>query len=173
MARANTRSGGSRYKFKVSYPKLFIYISESADTSYPIIKRRIAWLIGKWVSEDCASPNSPRIWEVLIHLLKDRGPGTDSVVRLTAATALRECLDVCIPLRTCPGRPTDLKLLQRINFERECFAPFLPIAVTEMIRLLGEADTFESKHRIDHSLNVLIEQAGEQVAAHHISLTSR
>ena len=33
-------------------------------------------------------------WEVLIHLLRDRGEGTDSVVRFTAASALRECVDV-------------------------------------------------------------------------------
>ena len=31
--------------------------------SYPIIKRRIAWLIGKWVSEDSTSPRgSRRFW---------------------------------------------------------------------------------------------------------------
>lgn len=34
------------------------------------------------------------MWEVLIHLLRDRGEGTDSVVRFTAANALRECVDV-------------------------------------------------------------------------------
>lgn len=28
---------------------------------------------------------------------------------------------------------------------------------------MGEADTFESKRRIDHSLNVVIEQAGSRV----------
>jgi hypothetical protein len=45
----------------------------------------------------CTPANDPNIWELLIHLLRDRGPGTDSVVRLTAATALRECIDVrCI-----------------------------------------------------------------------------
>jgi hypothetical protein len=38
------------------------------------------------------------IWEVLVHLLKDRGPGTDPVVRLTAVVALKECLDVCYPI---------------------------------------------------------------------------
>lgn len=29
---------------------------------------------------------------------------------------------------------------------------------------MGEADTFESKRRIDHTLNVVIEQAKETVA---------
>ena len=63
-------------------------------SSFPILKRRIAWLIGKWVSNEGTTPNSPLIWEVLLYLLQDRGPGTDSVVRLTAAVAIRECVDV-------------------------------------------------------------------------------
>jgi hypothetical protein len=33
---------------------------------------------------------------ILVHLLQDQGPGIDAVVRLTAAAALRECVDVCI-----------------------------------------------------------------------------
>lgn len=119
---------------------------EAHDTNpnYPIIKRRIAWLIGKWVSEDCASLNDPRIWEVLVHLLKDRGPGTDSVVRLTAAMALKECLD-------------------SVDLNPEYFVPFLPTAVSELIRLLGEVDTFDSKCRVDQSLNVVIEQSRERI----------
>ncbi|KAG5650759.1 hypothetical protein H0H81_011150 [Sphagnurus paluster] len=120
--------------------------SEARDPNptYPIIKRRIAWLIGKWVADSCTSPNNPRIWDVLVHLLKDRGPGTDYVVRLTAAVALKDCLDT-------------------LEFEASFFEPYLPIAVAELIEMMGEADTFESKRRIDHSLNVVIEQMKELV----------
>jgi hypothetical protein len=65
---------------------------------YPIIKRRIAWLIGKWISSQCSTANNPAVWEVLVHLLRDRGQGTDAVVRHTAAVALKECVDVgCFP----------------------------------------------------------------------------
>jgi hypothetical protein len=68
-----------------------------------------------------------------------------------------------------PTRSTfDIILLQSVDLKPEYFAPFLPTAVSELIRLLGEADTFESKRRIDHSLNVVIEQAGERVAALHV-----
>jgi len=63
-------------------------------SSYPIVKRRIAWLIGKWISDMCSPADSSTIWEVLVHLLRDRGHGTDAVVRLTAAVALKECIDV-------------------------------------------------------------------------------
>ncbi len=61
--------------------------------SYLIIKRRIVWLIGRWVSEDCYPPTDPRIWQILLHLLTAKGTGTE-VVRLTAATALQQCVDV-------------------------------------------------------------------------------
>ena len=61
--------------------------------SFPIIKRRIAWLLGKWVHTECAQPND-EVWSILVYLLSDRGPGSDPVVRFTAASALRECVDV-------------------------------------------------------------------------------
>ncbi|KAG5648935.1 hypothetical protein DXG03_000284 [Asterophora parasitica] len=130
------------------YPQFVTPLLESTfkqiTSNYPLIKRRIAWLIGKWVSENCASPNNPRIWEILVHLLQDRGPGTDYVVRLTAAVALKDCLDT-------------------LEFEASYFQPYLPTAVSELIRMMGEADTFESKRRIDYSLNVVIKQVKELI----------
>lgn len=51
-------------------------------------------MLGRWVSDECTSPNNPNLWAVLMHLLTDRGPGTDAVVRYTAVAALRQCVDV-------------------------------------------------------------------------------
>lgn len=81
-------------------PKCVAYerIIEMADVhyscSFPILKRRIAWVIGKWISDESATPNNPVIWDALVYLLADRGPGSDAVVRFTAASAIKECLDV-------------------------------------------------------------------------------
>ncbi|KAF7332027.1 Importin N-terminal domain-containing protein [Mycena kentingensis (nom. inval.)] len=122
--------------------------AQSVDPVYPIIKRRIAWLLGKLVSADsCISPTHPVLWQILVHLLGDRGSGTDSVVRLTAALALRECLDT-------------------LEFKIEVFTPFLPKVVAELVALLGEVDTFEMKRRVDYTLNVVIEQAGDEICDH-------
>ena len=63
-------------------------------SSYPVLKRRIAWLVGKWIADECYPANDAKVWQVLLYLLQDRGPGSDEVVRLTAAMALRECVDV-------------------------------------------------------------------------------
>lgn len=124
---------------------LSVEAKEPTNPSYPIIKRRIAWLIGKWVSEDCASPTDPLIWDVLTHLLQDRGPSTDTVVRLTAATALKDCMDT-------------------IGFSVDYFLPHLATTAGQLVRLIGEAETFESKRRVDDTLNVVIEQTGPQIS---------
>ena len=52
--------------------------------------------MGKWVADDCYPANDAKIWQVLLYLLQDRSQGSDEVVRLTAAMALRECVDVRI-----------------------------------------------------------------------------
>ncbi|KAH6915318.1 ran binding protein 11 [Coprinopsis sp. MPI-PUGE-AT-0042] len=118
--------------------------ARSQNPSYPIIKRRIAWVIGQWVSLQCASPNNPRIWEILVLLLQDRGPGSDTVVRLTATTALGQCIDT-------------------LEFEPDTFVQYLPNAVTELTRLIDEADTSESKRRVAKTLTALMEQTGNRV----------
>ncbi|KAK2466318.1 hypothetical protein APHAL10511_001960 [Amanita phalloides] len=118
--------------------------ARSVNPIYPIIKRRIAWLIGKWVSESCYTPKDRKVWEILVHLLQDHGSGTDTVVRLTAAVAVRECVDT-------------------IDFDPHVLEPFLPTIVSELVSLMGEADTMESKRRIDNTLNSVIEQSGDKI----------
>ncbi|KZT12770.1 ARM repeat-containing protein [Laetiporus sulphureus 93-53] len=118
--------------------------AQETNPSYPILKRRIAWLVGKWVSVDCCPANNALIWQILLYLLQDRGPGTDEVVRLTAAMALRECLDT-------------------IQFDVNVFVPFLPAVVNELERLTAEAETLESKRRVARSLNTVIERAESRI----------
>ncbi|KAF8746019.1 hypothetical protein AX14_004306 [Amanita brunnescens Koide BX004] len=118
--------------------------AHSTSPMYPIIKRRIAWLVGKWVSESCYTSKDSKIWEILVHLLQDRDVGTDTVVRLTAAMALRECVDT-------------------VDFDVHVLEPFLPTIVSELVKLMGEADTMESKRRIDNTLNSIIEQSGDRI----------
>ncbi|KAI0081841.1 ARM repeat-containing protein [Panus rudis PR-1116 ss-1] len=121
-------------------------IPEARDTNpnYPIIKRRIAWLIGRWISNECSGPNNPTVWEVLLHLLSDRSSGTDSVVRITAAIAIRECVDT-------------------LQFDVNVFAPYLPNVVNEYVRLITEVDTMETKRRIINCLNCVIERAESHI----------
>ncbi|TBU32713.1 ARM repeat-containing protein [Dichomitus squalens] len=121
-------------------------MAEAQEThpSYPIVKRRIAWLLGKLVADECLTANNPILWQVLVHLLRDQGPGSDAVVRLTAAIAIRECVD-------------------SLNFDAKTFAPFLPQVVTSLVQLTAEADSLEAKRRINDSLNTVIERAESRI----------
>ncbi|KAI0650678.1 ARM repeat-containing protein [Trametes meyenii] len=114
------------------------------DHSYAIVKRRIAWLLGKLVSDECLNADNVKLWQVLVHLLQDEGPGSDAVVRLTAAIALRECVD-------------------SLKFDADVFAPFLPTVVTALVKLTAEADGLEAKRRITDSLNTVIERAEARI----------
>ncbi|PCH41237.1 ARM repeat-containing protein [Wolfiporia cocos MD-104 SS10] len=121
-------------------------IAEAQETSpsYPILKRRIAWIVGKWISDMSYPANDARIWQVLLYLLQDRGPGSDEVVRLTAALAVKDCVD-------------------SLQFDADVFAPYMPGVVNELVRLMAEAETLESKRRIALSLNTVIEQSGTRI----------
>ncbi|KAI9000953.1 ARM repeat-containing protein [Trametes punicea] len=114
--------------------------AQITDHNYAIVKRRIAWLLGKLVSDECLTANNPQLWQVLVHLLQDQGPGSDAVVRLTAAIAIRECVD-------------------SLKFDADIFAPFLPTVVQSLVQLTADADTLESKRRITDSLNTVIQRA--------------
>lgn len=65
-----------------------------AKTSHRILKRRVAWLIGQWVGSDEECAKLPLVWEILLHLLAERGEASDMAVNLTAAIAVKESVDV-------------------------------------------------------------------------------
>ncbi|EJD01395.1 ARM repeat-containing protein [Fomitiporia mediterranea MF3/22] len=113
------------------------------NPNFPILKRRIAWLLGKLVSDECIQPGN-NIWHILIHLLTNREPGSDQVVRFTAASSLRECVD-------------------SLQFSADSFMPFLPAAVSQLLDLMAEADTLEAKRRVTQSLNVVIESMDDKI----------
>jgi hypothetical protein len=53
--------------------------------------------------------------------------------------------------------------LQRMDCNADIFAPFLPAAVTELVRILGEVEALESKRRVTDSLQAIIERADYKV----------
>lgn len=120
--------------------------SEAQETNqmYAILKRRIAWLIGQWISSECSGANNPMVWQILVYLLQNRGPGTDAVVRLTAVVALRQCVDT-------------------ISFDLNVFAPFLPAIVSELLQMISEAESVETKRRILNTLNTVIERSETRI----------
>ena len=71
--------------------------------SYRILKRRIGWVLGKSAPEEELAPGmepAAKIWELLSILLQDQSESSDVAVRLSAALAIRERVDVSGDLAT-------------------------------------------------------------------------
>jgi hypothetical protein len=84
-----------------SPPRFTHRLATVADASHRILKRRLAWLIGEWVSSDEECAKLPLVWQILVHLLSERGESSDMAVRLTAAIAFKNCVDVRPPPECC------------------------------------------------------------------------
>jgi hypothetical protein len=64
------------------------------EIRYRILKRRIAWLIGRWVHASDDMKPSQLVWQILTGLLSGQAGNTDTVVQLSVIVALKQCVDV-------------------------------------------------------------------------------
>lgn len=119
--------------------------SDCTDSRHRILKRRVAWLIGQWVGADEESAKLPLVWQLLIHLLGERGEMTDMAVHLTAATAIKECVDLW-------------------ELDISYFLPYVQKTVEELVKLLGEAETLSGKRYVNDTLGVIIERVDDKVS---------
>ncbi|KAK4702500.1 importin-11, partial [Phenoliferia sp. Uapishka_3] len=113
------------------------------DSNYRIIRRRIAWLVGKWVEEDLKPATFHKIYTLLVHLL-GKNPSTDMAIRLTAARSLAKCGDTW-------------------DFDTAVFVPFLPSAMKEIVSLLREVTLPDSQMRLNQTLGVVIDRVQEAI----------
>lgn len=118
---------------------------EHLFSSFSIIRRRIAWLVGDWIGELDEETGAARVqvYGLLSHLLGENS-STDLAIRLTAARSLAKCCDAW-------------------HFKLEEFAPYLAPSIEAILALLREVDQAESQTRLSKTLNALIDRAGSQV----------
>lgn len=57
---------------------------------YRILRRRIAWLIGRWAGAKLSASFHPMMYSEIINLLE---PSEDIAVRLTAANTIKDVVD--------------------------------------------------------------------------------
>ncbi|KIR27025.1 hypothetical protein I307_04854 [Cryptococcus deuterogattii 99/473] len=123
--------------------RMGLWISQEKPL-HRIIKRRVAWLIGEWMSGDEESAKLHIVWQLLLHLLSERGDASDRAVNLSAAVAIKECVDLWeLPI--------------------DYFLPFLEQTVQELIKLLGEASTLDGKRYVNDTIGVVIERVGDKI----------
>lgn len=109
------------------------------DDSFMILSRRIAWLLGNWVTRipsDCR----PAVYQILLKLMDDN----DIVVQLTAAQGLTQVID-------------------DMNFDIQPFSAYVPAALQSLLALATKSQEVSTKMQLINHLAVIIEQSHSQV----------
>ncbi|CAG8790812.1 14580_t:CDS:2, partial [Acaulospora morrowiae] len=99
------------------------------DPSFKIIRRRIAWVIGRWVCVKISRENRPKVYDAMTYLLN---PGESLVVRMTTAINLRNYILIL--------HHKQRTRVDEWDFDSKGFAPYLDRSITLLTRLIGEVE---------------------------------
>ncbi|KAI9243581.1 armadillo-type protein, partial [Sporodiniella umbellata] len=115
--------------------------AKQKDASFKVLRRRIAWLLGKWITESISSDCRKVVYEVLIDLM---GENEDLVVRLTAAQALKSAMEDW-------------------DFDIQIILPYLGTAVHSLLNILHIAEDLDITKKLISYLSAIIDRAGPEV----------
>ncbi|XP_041043005.1 importin-11 isoform X2 [Carcharodon carcharias] len=107
---------------------------------YKLIRRRVIWLIGQWISVKFKSELRPMLYEAILNLMQDQ----DRVVRIETATTLKLAVD-------------------DFEFRTEQFVPYLENIFSLLFHLLQEVTEYDTKMHILHVVSCVIERVGMQI----------
>ncbi|RPB22907.1 ARM repeat-containing protein [Terfezia boudieri ATCC MYA-4762] len=111
---------------------------------YNILRRRVAILIGQWVTVKISVGSRPTVYKIYQHLLEKSDPQNDLVVRLTAARSLKYAINDW-------------------DFNIEGFLPFADDMFEKLLGLMDEVETTETKMAILNVIGKMINRLDEKV----------
>lgn len=111
------------------------------EPGYYVIRRRVIWLIGRWVGIKMSPDMRPLLYEIILHLLREE---ENLVVRLAAANTLKVAID-------------------EFEFDTEQFFPFLESSITALFFLLKQVKECDLKMTVLHVLSFIVERMGSDV----------
>nr|XP_046202751.1 importin-11 [Oncorhynchus gorbuscha] len=107
---------------------------------YKLIRRRVIWLIGQWISVKFKSELRPLLYEVILNLMQD----PDLVVRIETATTLKLTVD-------------------DFEFRTEQFLPYLESIFSLLFQLLQQVTECDTKMQVLHVISCVIERVNIQI----------
>lgn len=107
---------------------------------YKLIRRRVIWLIGQWISVKFKSDLRPLLYEVILSLMQD----PDLVVRIETATTLKLTVD-------------------DFEFRTEQFLPYLESIFGLLFQLLQQVTECDTKMQVLHVISCVIERVSIQI----------
>ncbi|KAL3425415.1 importin-beta domain-containing protein [Phlyctema vagabunda] len=112
---------------------------------YKVLRRRIAILIGQWITIKVSDVNRPLVFQIFQHLLKKEDETNDYVVRVTAARQFKLVVD-------------------DFAFDADQFLPFAPDFLGRTMALIQEVENTETKMAILDTIRVIAVRLETKVA---------
>jgi hypothetical protein len=103
---------------------------------HKVLRRRIAILIGQWITIRISDENRPLVYQIFQHLLNREDETNDYVVRVTAARQFKAVVD-------------------DFSFAAEGFLPYAPDFLGRMMALIQEVENTETKMAILETIRVV------------------
>ena len=124
---------------------------QHTGSGYKVLRRRIAILIGHWITIKISEANRPLVYQIFQHLLKAEDKTNDHVVRVTAARQFKLVVD-------------------DFTFQAEAFLPFAPDFLGRIMALVQEVENTETKMAVLETIRVIAVRLEQQIVpyADHI-----
>jgi len=95
---------------------------QQTGPGYKVLRRRIAILLGQWITIKVAEENRPLVYQIFQHLLKREDETNDHVVRITAARQFKAVCD-------------------DFSFDPDGFLPYAQDILHKLLQLMEEVST--------------------------------
>ncbi|CAO3633200.1 unnamed protein product [Mucor fragilis] len=108
------------------------------DPNFKILRRRIGWMLGRWVTESISADCRKVIYEIFLQLMSE---DEDLVVRLTAANGLKQAVDDW-------------------DFDISTVVPYLGSAMSLLLTLLKEVEESDTTMKVISYINAIMDRTG-------------
>lgn len=121
---------------------------------YTVLRYRIVWLIGQWVSVKSQKSFRPTYYQALLYAMGlDSEQPQSLVIRWAAANSLKACIDDW-------------------DFEAAAFLPFLAPSIDYLASLLTGLAELENKMKLMQGMTVIVERMEAQIMPHAEKIAS-
>ncbi|EME83472.1 uncharacterized protein MYCFIDRAFT_203653 [Pseudocercospora fijiensis CIRAD86] len=117
---------------------------QKSSAGFNILRRRIAILLGRWISVKVSHDSRPIVYQIFQHLLNDEDALNDQVVRVTAGRQLAN-------------------IANDWEFQVEQFLPYAQTILTQLMTLIGEVELTETKMALLNTISVIVERLDQHV----------
>lgn len=118
---------------------------QKQQPGFNILRRRIAILLGQWITIKVSEENRTLVYKIFQHLLDAGDTCNDQVVRITAGRQFKHIADDW-------------------EFNAEHFMPYCQTTMTRLMQLIEEVENIETKMALLNTISVLVERL-----EHHVS----